>query len=177
MSISTVLGLIENSLREYWPATAESLQPPVSRQELNAAERALDVLLPTDLSNLYLWHDGANATGATFEVVPTFAFLSLERALETWADLSQRRHPIAGWQNHWLPIGADICDGHLMVETGGDNAGRVFEHSFLDGPLFDQAWDSLHKWADDMLSSITANRLFKGCWRPSSTSPILVWRS
>lgn len=182
MSMTVTLKLIEGWLREHSLPTAESLQPQATPQQLREAARILNVELPTDLSDLYLWHDGANATGASFEIAPTFPFISLERALDAWASRSLlssthgARDPAFDWQPHWLPIGSDICGGHIVVETGGDSPGRVFECSFLDGARFDQAWPSLSDWAEDILGSLTTDRPFLSRWRPDLTSPILVWR-
>jgi cell wall assembly regulator SMI1 len=143
MPIGDVLELIESSLREHWPSTAESLQPPVTLQQLDRAQDVMKIHLPMDVARLYLWHDGANATGTTFEIAPTFSFISLDRALDIWAELNQaRKDGIFGfseWKPCWLPIGSDVCGRHILVEMSGDTAGRIFEYSFIDGPFLMRA--------------------------------------
>jgi len=182
MSMMVTLELIESWLREHSLPTADSLQPRATQAQLDEAARVLKVQLPAEISCLYLWHDGATAAGTPFEIAPTFSFMSLERALDAWSGRNQlyrdhldRRSQLRDWQPHWLPIGVDICGDYIVVETAGNMAGRVLESSFVHGPCFETAWASLYDWAEEMLSSLTADRRFRSCWRPDTTSQILTW--
>ncbi|GIH11261.1 hypothetical protein Rhe02_93280 [Rhizocola hellebori] len=183
MSMMATLQSIESWLRVNSPPTADSLQPRATQQQLDEAARFLDVQLPADLACLYLWHDGATAAGAPFEIAPTFSFMSLERALDAWTGRNQlyrrdldRDSAFHDWQPHWLPIGVDICGDYVVVETAGETAGRIFESSFVNGACIDTAWSSPRDWAEQMLRSLTADRPFREHWRRDTTSRILTWR-
>ena len=86
---------------------AQCLQPGLSPDEIFARESMLPFALSRELEVLYQWRNGTrveegDVLGQAY-FFPGFYLLSLDEALQTYAERKDSRQ----WKAHWLPIFAD----------------------------------------------------------------------
>lgn len=106
-SLERILSwLIKNN-----PELALSLQPGLTREEIEEKVRNLPFRLPEEVYQLYQWRDGDGQWDyGKSRLLPGYSFIPLEAALEEYVAINQYRedllqdHQEEVWQKPWFPI-------------------------------------------------------------------------
>lgn len=125
------------------PGWQLSLRSPVSLDQLAAAEKALGFLLPEEVREAYLHHDGQSMPSDPFFF--TYWWIPLEQLVEEWEinrevseslqqdsldndDLATGDGKIntsENWPKQWIPIGRDGCGGNIFADYCPGSAGSL----------------------------------------------------
>jgi cell wall assembly regulator SMI1 len=110
------------------PSVTQSLQPGLTREQIEVQLQRLPFRLPEEVYQLYQWRDGS-VTGTEVKFLPQYRILSLEEAIAEWQfiyDLEceiyegligdPRQKLIDFNKFHWLPLFAE--DGNYYVISG-----------------------------------------------------------
>lgn len=124
-SLMQVLERILSWFQANKPNIAQSLQPGLSREQIEAQVQALPFCLPEEVYQLYQWRNGSLAT-APVDLMPQYRMLSLEDAI---ADRKLSYEIYLGCRGDevrdsdddisWLPLFAE--DGNFYVVKGDTN--------------------------------------------------------
>nr|MDT0664118.1 SMI1/KNR4 family protein [Micromonospora sp. DSM 115978] len=144
---------IANWLRKHTPATYESLNPPASRTDIEAAEHEIGTSLPADLVALLLIHNGSdrneNPTYSRFLFPGRYGLMSLDRIVSSWRTttsiLDQQDECMVGywWHPLWIPFGETATPDCLIIDQRpGDTCGQLGEFHSHDSTKIG-SWPSL----------------------------------
>lgn len=163
------LNFIGEWLKHYQPDYYSALQPGLSRSELESFLEPLPFLLPTELYELYQWHDGMMPLdigtdifdGSPYQLFPGYTFNPIQDAIDLRSEiaddvgallLEKMRDEDGIWiehsgilNNYFLPIFTLDCKEHILIFGTKDK----FEVS----PLFRFLSEGdLNFWYDDLAS-------------------------
>jgi len=160
---------IERWLRTNAPQVYDSLRPGATDQQLDEAERRLDVIFPEPVRQSYRLHDGQEPDGPA--LIDAWEFLSLERILDEWKVWKQlldagefarsRSKPDPGirtdwWAPRWLPLTYSGSGDHHCLDLDpapGGTLGQIIlmYHDMTERPLVAPSFEAwLGKFADDL---------------------------
>jgi cell wall assembly regulator SMI1 len=133
--MNELLGHLEALLRTKAPELLEDLHPPADDRTIDKAQQDLGYALPTDVVELYRWHDGQEDEHDGLFLGQTF--LSLDETIEVWDDwgsdddcereiqIASRRIAPRWWSKKWLPIASSL-EGNLWCVDLGPAAAGVY---------------------------------------------------
>ena len=141
--LEAVLHELENVLRAVVPDLADTLQPGLTDEQIDAlSEPLFPFRLPLDLRAMYRWHDGQvpHAPGPHRPVFHEAGFLPLAAAIESYEGWS-RAHP--RWNPLWFPA-FGWRDGLLVIlrRDSRDLAGGLWGFAG-EAPDMSTAYDSV----------------------------------
>lgn len=125
------------------PNIAQSLQPGLSREQIEAQVQVLPFRLPEEVYQLYQWRNGSSGN-APVEFMPQYRILSLEEAiaerklsyeiyLEVYEDLAQ---DIDLDDGYWLPLFAEDSNYYVVKgETESQATAPIFHRCHMECEL------------------------------------------
>ncbi len=131
VTLAEHLDAVERWLRAHAPTTAAELAPAATDADLSRTETALGFALHPQVVTVLRWHNGSTDGDGAFPIAPMHSLLST-RAITS--DVAGLRTMAAGyavdpddwWSQFWVPVTADWCAMHLVVDHTPARAGRVF---------------------------------------------------
>lgn len=111
----SALERLQNWLEINAPAIAQSLQPGLTREQIETQLQALPFRPPEEVYQFYQWRNGSsievtaegNSYQTSIELLPIHRLLSLEEAIEERNLCCQISGENYGDDDHWLPLFAD----------------------------------------------------------------------
>lgn len=121
----SALERLQNWLEINAPAIAQSLQPGLTREQIEIQLQALPFRPPEEVYQFFQWRNGSsievtaegNSYQTSIELLPIHRLLSLEEAIEEYTTLCEIYSDRAD-NNHYLPLLADAANYYLVK---GDN--------------------------------------------------------
>jgi internalin A len=177
---------LEHQLSLNVPKLQQRLRPPSSLEQIQLFESKTNLVLPDDLRNAYLRHDGCEFDGASQGHVGFFGDIewlslsdSLERQQSNWQFFNEDdpyfygpddgewdNLPIRPWQGpptYWVPVGKCYhCAIDIYADLMPGPTGRVGQlviqniHGMSTGVLAD-SWTSYVEWLINGLENRTLN--------------------
>jgi cell wall assembly regulator SMI1 len=113
--LTTILQEIDHHIADKHPKIKDSLQPPISDQELDILQAALPFQLPPDIVTVLKWHNGQkkNSYTSIFPELMVFSLLNADQILSAYTFLTTDPDIQQPYEKNWLPI---------MANGGGDYA-------------------------------------------------------
>ncbi|WP_416978216.1 SMI1/KNR4 family protein [Streptomyces sp. T028] len=175
-------------LARHAPLSHARLCPPASTEEIEAAERALQVDFPADLVASLRCHDGVELQegapvlayygppSGVADIVRSTTFLRDVGA--GMAEVEDEEEELAVfWRQEWLlitlGIGWQSSDGLFLTCRAGPNRGRVGRYFDEDAPSF-TPWPSLRHVLADFADALENSRMFNGRV-PLAVDGVLLW--
>lgn len=151
--MQTHLNQITHWLKSNANDIYESLQPPVSDDDLKALESLIGKALPDDFKTLYRWHNGQDKADTVANFVGTMVFLGLGRIIAQYTanmnddnyrqdiadflsdndDIDKKVNP-QGFVSKpsWLPFMSDYSRCSLYVDLQEGELGKFGRVIFVD---------------------------------------------
>lgn len=116
------------------------LNPPATVEEIEHAEKEMNITFPDDLRALYLVHDGEKESGpGLFFGLPFLSLADMLSEWKVWKDLDEDEelNDIDAYSvpqfyikesyanRHWIPISTDFGGNHIGIDFNPDSAGTV----------------------------------------------------
>jgi cell wall assembly regulator SMI1 len=165
MNPATTLERIEEWLAANAPRTHSFLNPPATPADLRQAEVLFGWSLLPELTQLYLWHNGAGRSARPFYLLPEYSLLNLADAVTAWqtwqqimADDPDNPH------RHWFPLATAFTGDFVIVDHATDTRGSVFPVLLGDGARPDKSRPSLAGVLTDLLHAMQTGEPIHG-WR------------
>ena len=128
-SMDALLQSLESELARHRPEIIPSLNPGMTAEELEQAERTLGVAIHPEMRALYRWHNGLDDSQ---ELFPGHGFWSLETAIQInqdfWREYEARGMGfLMAHEKNWLSLFPDAAgDGYYYDPRKEYEAGGVF---------------------------------------------------
>lgn len=159
------LEKIEKWWETYLQPTFRSLQPGLSREQVQQVLKNLPLTIPEELYTLYSWHNGQQGTGPGVEFIPAYSFLSLQDAVETYREMRKvsKKTGKEGnkiWPPYYFPI-LSFQDSFYVVLCGGEKPGSVLD-LLLEDPEPGAAYPSISAFMQEIAENYDAGAYYVG---------------
>lgn len=158
-AVGSVWQRLEAWYAERAPAAGEALNAGASREEVEALQEQLGVVLPADLAASLRRHDGAVTFHDSYRYLATdriLAVWSMMKALEEQGAFStyEPKASVKGiiqytwWDTHWIPFAEDSQGNLICVDLKPGRAGKhgqVIYWERVEGPL-SSPYGSFFEW-------------------------------
>jgi hypothetical protein len=133
-SLVAKLEKFDQWLQQYEPDIYDSLNPGISREQIDKLLDPVGLAIPEEVYALYQWHDGQN--GGIAELVPGFDFLPLWQMVNDY-NMSRDVLEDEGWNKYWLPV-FHIGRDSLLAIAHEENPVRtpIYSYGLEDGTLY-----------------------------------------
>ena len=134
--ICRILEDIEASLKQNFEEVYLSLRPGITESELNSfADRCLaGRSIPSDLADLYRWHNGQNSN-FSLNQNDNRTFLPIEDAIDAWEFLNDPMQDILQpISKDWIPFAYNGAGDYLMYDLSSGSV-LCYWHDDVDRPL------------------------------------------
>ena len=159
--LAVSLEKIGKWLETYYQPAARSLQPGLSREQVQPLLKDLPLTIPGELYNLYSWHNGQQRIGPGAEFIPAYSFLSLQDALKTYRDMRELSINIQGdetWPSYFFPI-LSFQDSFYVVLCGGEKPGTVLD-LLLEDPEPGTAYPTIAVFMQEIAENFDAGAYY-----------------
>ena len=140
--IDDIWQTIELQLQEQFPAVFQTLAPPASEADVARLESRFGAILPSDLKESLLRHDGQQPRNTLANLVKGNTLLSVEGILDVWSvwqelaadpmyvvhpsnDTSEEIGTGVVWHPKWLPFTETGSGWHHVIDFGPRSKGVV----------------------------------------------------
>ena len=150
--IGNVLEASEISLKENHIDIYKSLSAPATVTQIEELRIKCfsGTALPSDLVDLYKWHNGQSGSGP-FNPKDNRTFLPIADVIDSWTFLNDPMEDILEpISKSWIPLLHNGAGDYLMLETQGNNEGKILAY-WHDDIARSIEWNSLCEWVDNLL--------------------------
>ncbi|MBD2090820.1 SMI1/KNR4 family protein [Microcoleus sp. FACHB-1515] len=132
-SLIFALGRLLNWLEINAPAIAQSLQPGLTREQIETQLQALPFRPPEEVYQFYQWRNGSSievtvegkSHQTSIELLPIHRLLSLEEAIDEYTTFCEIYSDRAD-SNHYLPLLADSANYYLAKGDNRSTTATIF---------------------------------------------------
>jgi len=152
--LESLLQKMDAGLEAHHPAAWDTLQAPAHETELEAlgATCLEDRALPAQLAILYRWHNGQTGFRSLSEE-DNRIFLPISRTIAAWQFLRNEPDLKDRPPRSRLPVFANGAGDYLMLETEGENEGKLIGW-FHDDDRRPTEYASIQDWTENLLEAI-----------------------
>ncbi len=132
--MKTEITELDKHLRENRPKYYSKLNAPLSKEEISKLEKQYNVIIPSDLKELYLWKNGQEQE-CYENFVNNCMFEPLENVLEGNQELTDMIGYDFGienwWNQNWLPIFSNGRGDYICYDLKGvftEQKGQLIEY-------------------------------------------------
>ncbi|GME74618.1 unnamed protein product [Ambrosiozyma monospora] len=142
LSIQEYWVIFENWLRENWQEGYQSLNPPITSDQLQLLETSLDVNLPEDYKESLRIHNGSSGSVGLIDGQEYLHHEEIIRQWKIWDDLlhegmfddtadqdsnedyDSQIHPNCWWCSKWVPFTHDGSGDHFCIDLQPSSSGQ-----------------------------------------------------
>nr|CEL20561.1 glucan synthase 1-related protein [Kibdelosporangium sp. MJ126-NF4]CTQ89472.1 glucan synthase 1-related protein [Kibdelosporangium sp. MJ126-NF4] len=165
---------IEKWLAAHAPATAATLAPPATLDQIAESQRDIGVPIPADLIAFLLRHDGAGTSRKPgFTLPPFYQPMS---AKDIVAEAKMMCEVLIGsgynesvgswWHGQVVPFARDGGGGNLLLDQRPGHNGRLGDHDEESDMYFTQYPPTLTELLEQTATSLETSRVVVGSYRP-----------
>lgn len=154
----SALERLSNWLEINAPAFAQSLQPGLTREQIESQLQALPFHPPEEVYQFFQWRNGSwievtvegNSYQTSIELLPIHRLLSLEEAIDEYTTFCEIYSDRAG-DNHYLPLLADSANYYLAKGDDRSTTAAIFYSNIYSDELrleFDSLADFIQAIAE-----------------------------
>lgn len=172
---------IEAWLAAHAPATAATLRPPATSEQIVKAQREVGVALPAELIASLLRHDGTDHPPTGFTLPPFYAPVSAadlasDAAMmcEVLISLGDDSSVGAWWHGRFVPFAIDGSGNSLFLDQR-EGHGRLGEHDNEGDVMFDRWPATLTELVEQTADALEGTRPQVGRYRPVVSGGELDW--
>lgn len=153
--LTTLLGRLENWLRQHRPGMTQALRPAATAAELDALQAHVGNTLPASLRTLLAWHNGQKEDRpGGFE--QDWRFLSTEQIDKSRRELLETPREAGA---AWLPIFEDGNGDYLFLDTSTTPAPlRAYWAGQAEQPT---VAPSLEAWLEDFVRAVENGQYYE----------------
>lgn len=171
---------IDAWLAAYAPASLALLNPPVTEDALQSAQRAVGVELPAELVESLRCHDGLSRWSHLLPVKPPLSAAEIADHWEDSMDIAEGLEEDTGkdepwWHPLWIPWAESNGDAQVIDLRPGAGNGRV-GMAYHDGSGdFSDAWPSLAAYLHAVVEALYSGEDVRGDYPLLTPAGELFW--